>query len=115
MFEFELRARLSSGMLADFSAALRDFRPANFEGNPYALPDEEFVHTAIRAARKAGWYESAKADVTDKELVTLMREMDFAELVDAAGEVMKLRQQWMRRGEVTSEEKKDSSGRPADV
>jgi hypothetical protein len=112
---FELKARLSSGMLADFSAALRDFRPANYEGNAYGLPDEEFVFIAIRAARKAEWYETAKADITDKDLVEQMREMAISELVEAAGEVMALRQKWMKREVVTVEEKKASSAPPADV
>lgn len=115
MFEYELKSRLSSGMLADFSAALRELRPANFDGNPYVLPDEEFVFIALRAARKADWYETAKAEITDKALVEQMREMDYPELVDAAGEVMALRQQWMRREVVTVEEKKASSALPADV
>lgn len=104
---FELKQKLSGGNLADWTSALRDYKPANFDGdNPLTLPDAEAAIIAIRAARKAKWYDEAPP--TDEQL----RDMSLGELLDLSDAVMKLFSKWNKRQVVTDEEKKDFSGTP---
>lgn len=103
----KLKQKLSGGDLADFTAALRDYKPANYDGNVMALPEAELATIAVKAARKAKWYEDGQAP-TDTEL----HAADFDDLVDMGEAVFALFVKWNKRAVVTSEEKKAFSGTP---
>ena len=96
----ELKARLSGGQLADWTSALRDYKPANWDGNVTALPDAEFAIVAAKAARKAKWFDDGQAP-TDEQL----HAMSLDELLDLGEGIAKLWQQWNTRRAVTDEEK----------
>lgn len=98
---FEIKQRFTAGMLADFTSALRDLKPANFDGNISALPDAEFAIVAVQSARAAGWYEDGQAPTVEQ-----LRAMSFDELMAAGAAVMSTWKKWNKRGEVTVDEKK---------
>lgn len=95
----ELKQRLSSGDLADWLEALRDFKPKNFDGDPMQLPPIERARVAIKAARRAGWVVGAKP--TDEQL----HDMSYAEVMDLADTVTELFLKWHSREIVDGEEK----------
>lgn len=101
----ELKTKISGGMLADFTAALRDEKPANFDGDVMRLPDAELARAAVRAARQAGWYEPGQAPTNEQ-----LHAADFAELAAWGEAVFALFVRWNKRAAVTDEEKKVSSG-----
>lgn len=98
---FELRSKLTAGHLADFTSALRDQKPSNFDGNVMALPEVELAIVVVAAAKQAGWYEAGQAPTTEQ-----LRSMDLDDLLDAGEAAVALWQKWAQRQRVDDEEKK---------
>jgi hypothetical protein len=98
-----LRSKLNSGQLADFTRALREQKPDDWDGNIFAMPEMELCQVILTAAREASFYEDGLGPTAEQQ-----RALSYDEAAEQAEDVMRLFNKWNQRRAVSEDEKKST-------